>query len=89
MLAFSAFIKIAVPLFFMASGALLLRKEEPYGVTFVRRILRFAGILAAVSLFYYWESLGKDGNSCIRALLPDRSGKYGPYPCEHRHFLCA
>ena len=69
MLAFSAFIKIAVPLFFMASGALLLRKDEPYGVTFVRRVLRFAGILAAVSLFYYWESLGKNDLFSLRDFL--------------------
>lgn len=69
MVAVSAFIKIAVPLFFMASGALLLRKDEPYGVTLVRRVLRFAGILVVVSLFYYWESLGKDGVFSLRDFL--------------------
>ena len=69
MLAFSALIKTAVPLFFMASGALLLRKDEPYGVTFLRRVLRFAGILVVVSLFYYWESLGKDGVFSLRDFL--------------------
>ena len=69
LMALSAFIKIAVPLFFMASGALLLRKDEPYGVTFVRRILRFAGILVAVSLFYYWESLGQDDVFSLRDFL--------------------
>lgn len=57
MLAFSALVKIAVPLFFMASGALLLRRDEPYSVTLRRRVLRFAGILIAASLFFYWDSL--------------------------------
>ncbi|MBQ2952870.1 MAG: acyltransferase [Clostridia bacterium] len=58
MLAFSALIKIAVPLFFMASGALLLGRDEPYGTVLVRRVLRFALVLLAASLFFYWDGLG-------------------------------
>lgn len=57
MLAFSALIKTAVPLFFMASGALLLRRDEPYGTVLVRRVLRFALVLVAASLFFYWDGL--------------------------------
>lgn len=61
MLAFSAFIKIAVPLFFMASGALLLRREEPYGKVLAGRVAKFAAILAAVTFFYYAESVLPEG----------------------------
>lgn len=59
LMCFSAFVKIAVPLFFMASGALLLRRDEPYGRTLFRRVLRFAAILVAASAFFYWRSLGE------------------------------
>lgn len=66
---FSAFIKIAVPLFFMASGALLLKKEEPYGKILVRRVLRFAAILIVVSLFFYYEAYRKNGAFSLRDFL--------------------
>lgn len=61
LVAFSAFIKIAVPLFFMASGALLLRREEPYGKVLAGRVAKFAAILAAVTFFYYAESVLPEG----------------------------
>ena len=35
-------VKTAVPIFFMISGALLLKKEEPISVIFKKRIWRFA-----------------------------------------------
>lgn len=46
-------IKIAVPLFFMASGALLLGKEESYGDLLRKRFLRFLVVLVVTSLISY------------------------------------
>lgn len=40
----SSYIKIGVPLFFMISGALLLKKDESYGKV-LKRVLRFVAIL--------------------------------------------
>ena len=45
--------KIAVPLFFMASGALLLGREESVHTILTRRVRRFALILAAASAVNY------------------------------------
>lgn len=55
--------KVAVPIFFMISGALLLPKEEPLRVLFSRRILRMVTVLLVISVpYYYWlhriEGLG-------------------------------
>ena len=51
----SVFCKIAVPLFFMISGALLLKKEETLKQLFLKRVLRIAIVLFAVSVpYYYW-----------------------------------
>ena len=61
LLAFSAFVKIAVPLFFMASGALLLRREEPYGKVLAGRVAKFAAILVAVTFFYYADAVLPEG----------------------------
>ena len=54
LMAFSVFIKIAVPLFFMTSGALLLGRQESYGQIFGTRVLRFAAILLIASFVTYW-----------------------------------
>lgn len=45
--------KIAVPVFFMISGALLLSREEPLRVLFFKRILRMVLVLVLVSVPYY------------------------------------
>ncbi|MDE6186209.1 MAG: acyltransferase [Lachnospiraceae bacterium] len=45
--------RMAVPLFFMVSGALLLGKEESLSELFRKRIARMLIVLAAVSVFYY------------------------------------
>ncbi|MDO5399924.1 MAG: acyltransferase family protein [Eubacteriales bacterium] len=45
--------KMAVPLFFMVSGALLLGKEESIAAVFRKRVLRFGIILLAVSACYF------------------------------------
>ena len=66
---FSAFVKIAVPLFFMASGALLLRKEETYGTVIIKRVLRFAVILLAVSFFFYYDANVKNGTGSLKDFL--------------------
>ena len=46
-------IKTAVPIFFMISGALLLGKEEPVSVIFRKRIWRFAQVILIFSLLNY------------------------------------
>ena len=51
----SVFCKIAVPLFFMISGALLLRKEETLQELFLKRILRMVVVLFIISIpYYFW-----------------------------------
>lgn len=47
--------KSAVPLFFMISGALLLKKDEPLKQIFTKRILRILAVLFIISIpYYYW-----------------------------------
>ena len=54
---FSILCKVAVPIFFMISGALLLGKDEPLKVLFMKRILRMITILVVFSVPYYlWLS---------------------------------
>lgn len=50
---FSILIKTAVPLFFMASGALLLGKEESYEVLFKKRFLKYVILLFSGSVIAY------------------------------------
>lgn len=51
----SIFCKISVPIFFMISGALLLKKEESLKQLFVKRILRIIIVLFLISIpYYYW-----------------------------------
>lgn len=49
----SSFCKIGVPLFFMISGALLLRKEESYKELFFKRILRYIVILIVFCFIHF------------------------------------
>lgn len=44
---------INVPLFFMVSGALLLRKKESFKELFIKRVLRYAIVLICMSYFYF------------------------------------
>jgi len=60
---FSIVCKVAVPLFFMISGALLLSKQESYQKLFFKRILRILIVLILISVpYYFWlhrtEGLG-------------------------------
>lgn len=48
-MAASVLCKIAVPVFFMISGAMLLKKEEP-----IKRVLRIFAVLILVSIPYYF-----------------------------------
>ena len=52
----SVLCKIAVPLFWMVSGALLLEKEEDIKTLFLHRFLRMAVVLAVFSFGYYLYS---------------------------------
>lgn len=49
----SVFCKVAVPIFFMISGALLLPKQESLSRLFSKRILRIVVVLLLVSVPYY------------------------------------
>ncbi|MBP1575773.1 MAG: acyltransferase family protein [Oscillospiraceae bacterium] len=49
----SVLCKVAVPVFFMITGALLLKKEETLKTLITKRILKFSLILVTISLFYY------------------------------------
>lgn len=56
-------VKIAVPIFFMISGALLLPKEESLSTIFTKRIGRFLQIIFLFSLFnylYFYHNLPLD-----------------------------
>ena len=46
----SVFCKVAVPIYFMVSGAILLGKEEPLAAIVKKRVFKYAGILFVVSL---------------------------------------
>lgn len=51
----SVICKIAVPVFFMISGALLLPKEESLKQLFTKRILRMVVVLLLISVpYYFW-----------------------------------
>ncbi len=50
---FSTLCRVAVPLFFMISGALLLGKKESLKELFQKRVIRMIAILSAFSLIYY------------------------------------
>lgn len=63
MLLQSEITKMAVPLFLMVSGALLLHKEESILELFKKRILRFVAVLLIIALIQYslychWEKEG-------------------------------
>jgi surface polysaccharide O-acyltransferase-like enzyme len=58
---YSVLSRIAVPLFFMVSGYLLLRKEEPYGVFFRKRALKVLVPFLVWSVIYLlWKKEGFD-----------------------------
>ena len=59
----ASLIKIAVPLFFMCSGALLLGKQESYRVVFKKRFFRFFVILIAASAMLYLYNRIRSGKS--------------------------
>lgn len=59
----SIFDKIAVPIFFMISGALLLGKDESISDLYRKRILKFIFILFAISLFYQFYDCYRNNTS--------------------------
>lgn len=65
---FSAFCKIAVPIFFMISGALLLPRQESLKQLFKKRILRMAVVLLLISIPYYYVFLRSKGISILNFL---------------------
>ncbi len=62
----AVFVKAAVPLFFMSSGALLLGKDEPVSIILRKRFLRFALTLVVFSVIVY-------GYKVIRGEIPSFS----------------
>lgn len=66
----SIFIKIAVPLYFMISGALLLKKNEPLGYVIKNRFLKYTIILFICSfLIYLYLIKGEIYNFSIRDFI--------------------
>ncbi len=66
--------KIAVPLFFMISGALLLGKEEPFCVLLKRRVLKNLLVLLGISAFYlFYNDISLQQNLTHSNLLSDPS----------------
>ena len=55
--------KMAVPLFVMISGALLLKKEEDYKTFFVKRILKVGIVILLFSFVYYVIDVLKTGDA--------------------------
>lgn len=51
----SIFCKIAVPIFFMVSGALLLQREESIKTLYKKRIAKFIIVLILISFVYFWH----------------------------------
>ena len=66
-LAHSLLIRMAVPLFFMCSGALLLGREESYSEVFFHRFLRFAVMLVVASFIVY--ALNNRGVNSIASFI--------------------
>ena len=58
---FSCFCTIAVPIFLMISGAVLLGKEEPFSVLLKKRILRILELIVLVSIGNYLYFGNRDG----------------------------
>ena len=66
------FSRIGVPLFFMISGALLLKKEESYKVILTKRVFRYIIVLLVFS-FVQYVFLGGDPNSNTYSGWKDKS----------------
>lgn len=62
-------VKTAVPIFFMISGALLLKKEEPLSVVFKKRIWRFVQVLIIFSFINYLYNYHNLNLSLFTSLL--------------------
>ena len=62
-IAIAVLCKVAVPLFFMCSGSLLLGKDESIKKIFVHRILRYAFILVLFSFIVYLNSIRENASS--------------------------
>lgn len=69
--------KIAVPLFFMCSGALLLGKQEPYRVVLRRRFLRFFVTLVLVSAMMYLYNRIRGGKGLSFSVFFEKFYKEG------------
>ncbi len=62
--------KMAVPIFFMISGSLLLGKEEPISVVLKKRVLRILLVLLGISLFYlFYNDISLTQNTATEPTL--------------------
>ena len=62
--------KIAVPIFFMISGSLLLGKDEPISVVLKKRVLKIVLVLLGVSLFYlFYNDISLTQNTATEPTL--------------------
>ena len=81
-------VKMAVPMFFMVSGALLLPKEESIAELLKKRILRFALVYVVIVVlqYLYYVTIG-DGEAGILSALYYGSFMHSSFPALW--FLCA
>lgn len=62
-------VKVAVPIYLMISGALLLQREESYKDVFLKRFLPPAIAVFFASMFYFWQRPDYYGEFSIPAFL--------------------
>ncbi len=80
---FSLVCKVAVPLFFMMSGALLLRKDESIGKTYKRGIRIIVATLVFTALFYILQNAPSGGVMSLKGYI----WVLAAAPVEHLWYL--
>lgn len=84
-------VKMAVPLFLMTTGALLLHKEESFSALLKHRVLRFLAIILFIGLLQYVLYLcrGRDGGGMwgIYTVFHEDLGEYNDFWASW--YLCA
>lgn len=84
--------KVAVPIFFMISGALLLGKDESYQELLRKRILKYTIVLIIISFFYYFclnyfKGLPIDGHDFLKILYSSNASVHLWFLYEYLAFL--
>ncbi len=89
MLVHASLIKMAVPLFFMTSGALLLGREEPYSRLLSKRVMRFVVLLVVVSVLTYLGNATEEKPATLLGFLSAfYRGKISNHLWVLYHYIC-